>query len=228
MLFVKCQIFYSSALGIDSTPDWLEKEDLEKEFTKQDISLDNAFTLDTIIFFNKIKEYYKEKTAHLNKKTDSIEIKKYKKILKDDNQPVQVRFFKKKNQVFKLVNCYLDNPIKQDWNESGAFNTFPPYYDDELLKADDKNLDFFLKCVYNLKGEKVSTDTFPNKDYYIVVFWNQFFKKASNNLIKTVKEFKENNKNKDIGVLYINNQNYEIWSKIDNNQKNEIISNLNN
>ncbi|ESU23964.1 hypothetical protein FEDK69T_10220 [Flavobacterium enshiense DK69] len=222
-----CNLAKRSILGIDTSPEWLMGEELVKEFDKKKIPIENRFVLDTVSYRKSLIKYYSQelKTMDLSDANDSVYKSKLKKIVKDDSQPVQVRYFDSNyNQIFKVVNCYVDDPITMNWNVNNCFDAFPPKINIEDLNNDHKKLDFFLDHIYTIDGKKSTLETLPKADYYVIVFWNSFFKRPSRKLIKTLKEYENKHKGKSTYVMYVNNQNEQIWSKIDSTQKREILS----
>lgn len=76
--------------------------------------------------------------------------------LKDNLQPVQIRYFDSNGKpIFKLVNCYLENVFKMDWNFDKSFDVYPPSTNDIMLNFGNENLEFFLPMFKNLKGETI-------------------------------------------------------------------------
>ncbi|HSD15061.1 MAG TPA: hypothetical protein VLB74_10470, partial [Flavobacterium sp.] len=222
-----CNLVKQSILGIDTTPEWLKGKEIVKEFDKKKIPNENRFVLDTASYRKALIKYYSQelKTVDLSNAKDSVYKTKLKKIIKDDSQPVQVRYFDSDyNQIFKVVNCYVDDPITMNWNINNCFDVFPPKIDFEDLNNDHKKLNFFLDHIYTLEGKKSTVETLPKADYYVIVFWNSFFKRPSRKLIQTLKEYENKHKDKSTFIMYVNNQNAEIWSKIDLAQKREILS----
>lgn len=226
---ISCNLVKRSILGIDTSPDWLIGKEIVKEFDRKKIPSDNRFVLDTVSYR---KSLLKNLTLDLKKmdlsnSTDSLYKSKLKKIIKDDLQPVQVRYFDASyNQIFKIVNCYVDNPISMDWNVNNCFGVFPPKIDFEDLNNDHKNLNFFLEHIYTIDGKKLAPESLPKADYYVIVFWNSFFKRPSRKLIHTIKEYNAKHKDKNAFIMYVNNQNAQIWSKIDSTQKKEILNQI--
>ncbi|MEW5677404.1 hypothetical protein ABGT15_13920 [Flavobacterium enshiense] len=185
--------------------------------------------MDTASFRKSVlKNYAQElKKLDLSNSKDSVYKSKLKKIVKDDSQPVQVRYFDANyNQIFKLVNCYIDNPFTMSWNVNGCFKAFPPKIDIEDLNNDEKTLDFFLAHIYDIDGKRSSLKALPKADYYVIVFWNSFFKRPSRKLIRKIKDYSNKHKGKSIYTMYVNNQNAEIWSHVDSVQKREILNEI--
>ncbi|ESU29168.1 hypothetical protein FLJC2902T_12100 [Flavobacterium limnosediminis JC2902] len=224
-----CNLVKSSIVGIDTTPEWLMSKDIVKEFDKRKIPDGSRFVLDTASYKKSLRKNYISdiEKLDLSSSNDSLYKSKLKKIVKDDSQPVQVRYFDSDyNQIFKVVNCYIDDPIAMNWNINNCFDVFPPKINIEDLNDDHKKLNFFLDHINTVDGKKVTTETLPKADYYAIVFWNSFFKRPSRKLISTIKEYHNKHKDKSTFILYVNNQNAEIWSEIDSAQKREILSPL--
>lgn len=225
VLCTSCNVFYNTVVGIDTSPKWLTNKTLIKEFNKQQIPLQNRYVLDTSSYHNAILKNYNDivLTMDSSKNEDSIVKKNLYKVTKDDTQPVQVRYFDSDyNQIFKIVNCYIDNPLAIDWNVNNCFDVYPPRINIDDLNNDKKKLPFFIEHIYTVSNEKVVIEDLPKSDYYVLVFWNSFFRKPSKKLIKTIKKFENDNKIKNTYILYVNNQNAEIWSHIDKEQKSKL------
>jgi hypothetical protein len=201
-------------LGVDITPEWKKNNEIEKDFAKYEIPPSNQFVLDTAVFKkNMMAEFYKTVEKLRLTGIDSTLKHKLEKSVNDNLQPVQVRYFDSLGlPIFKLVNCYVDNPYKMDWNVDKAFANYPPSIASEVLNYDNRELVFFLPMLLRLNGEKVAFSDLPKKKYYAIIFWNDFFKRPSRKLIKLIQEIENNNK--DTFVFYVNNHNSEIYDLI--------------
>lgn len=224
-LLFSCRVAYRVILGVDSTPEFYTEEDLKKECKKFDIPLEQAWIMDTSTYYHEIKKYYKSIFEKIDKQ-DSIALKEIYRVAKDDSQPVQLRVFDREGvEIFKTVNCYLDPPIPMDWNSRGAFNQFPPKTEIESLNQHHLNYDFFLNAAHPI--DKTNTDNFGkvDPDYFVIVIWNTYMKRASRKLIKLIGE-KFSNLEQSIEFKYINNNNALIWQLANDEQKEKILKAL--
>lgn len=221
-----CKLAYRGLLGIDTTPSYKTERSLLIDAKRRKIP--QAFNLiaDTANFHNDKALLYKEMFAEMKKDStvDSLSVLKIKKVYKDDSQPVQFRLFKNTGEeIFKLVNCYVDPPIPMDWNVNNCFDQFPPQIDIESLNTHYINLDFFLAHASKPNGEKLKIQDLPKTDYFGIIIWNDYFIKPSRKLINTVKE---SVKNESITLIYINNHNANLWYLIDGKTKEAVKSEL--
>lgn len=219
-----CGLAAKVLFGIDATPNWLFKEDIVRYTEKQGIPMEYSFVMDTARYYNELQALYRDiytKTPALQ--TDSLAYEQFAKVLKDDSQPTQFRLFNKEGkELFKLVNCYVEQPIAMNWNVQGCLNTFPPQINSETLNQHYYDLDFLLSNIHRLEnGSSISRADLPQADYYAVIFWNSFFKKPSRKLIKTIRNYVAE-QDADIQLLYINNHNAEIWALADTAAKERI------
>ena len=214
-------------LGIDTSPEWKTDEQILRQAQKYDIPGEYNLILDTATYKKELKSIYKEvfqKTEITN--SDSSNYKNLKKALNDDLQPAQFRLFDQNGlETFKLVNCYLDPPIPINWNVDNCFDAFPPVTSYEILNIHNFDLDFLLSHSKYANQDILKYDELPKADYYAVILWNDFFKRPSKRLIKTVREYIESSE-KDIVLIYINNHNQMLWSVMDAESKADIKSDL--
>jgi len=153
---------------------------------------------------------------------DSSEFIKLKKAFKDDTQPVQFRLFDNKGtEIFKLVNCYVDPPIPMNWNVDGCFDTFPPKIAVQSLNVHNYGLDFLLSHSSLLDQRKMTLNQLPKANYYGVIIWNEFFRRPSRRLIKTVRKYIQESE-ESIVLIYINNQNAYLWAVMDSENKEKV------
>ncbi len=218
---------YRTLLGVDTSPDWVETQDINKQAKKYNIPAAYNFVLDTASFRNSIKTLYLKVADSLKlADTDSTKKHVFKKALNDDLQPTQFRLFTKNGQeIFKLVNCYIDPPIPMNWNIDGCFNVFPPKISYETLAIHRFDLNFLLTHVSGIDGQKITLANLPKADYYAVVFWNDFYKRPSRKLIKRVQKYVKN-QDENIALIYINNQNQVIWGAMNFEQKQSVFNYL--
>jgi hypothetical protein len=218
-----CNVAYRVLLGIDNTPEWLTDKELAKSAKKH--NMPEAFTLvmDTATFSRALKEVYIEAAEELKQNNgDSIALSNLKIALKDDQQPTQFRLFDASGkEVFKLVNCYIDPPIPLNWNVEGCFDAFPPQTNIASLNIHHLDLQFLLAHSNVLHAGKLGFNELPKADYYGVIVWNDFYKRPSKRLIKTIRKYTATT-DKTMVLLYINNQNQIIWPRLTAAQKAEV------
>jgi hypothetical protein len=218
-----CGLTYKVLLGVDTTPRWNTDQQILKQAKKYKIPFEYNFVLDTVTYSEELRKIYKNAFENLNiVDQDSSDYYNLKKALNDDQQPAQFRFYDKNGiEIFKLVNCYIDPPIPLNWNVEGCFDSFPPNTSIESLNIHNFHLDFLLSHSKLLNQKKLTFDELPNADYYGVIVWNQFYKRPSKRLIKTINKYVENT-DKSIVIIYINSQNYFLWSVMDSESKEKV------
>jgi hypothetical protein len=208
-------------LGVDTTPEWKSNQEVIEDFSEYDIPVKNRFVLDTAVYAAAVEaKVYEDIEVMQNDEIviDSAMVYKLESSLNDNLQPVQVRYFTKEGKpVFKLVNCYLDGILKIDWNYEGAFDSYPPATDDEMLNFANHDLDFFLPMLRTINGDRVQMKDLPVSDHYAIIFWNDYFKKPSRKLIKQIQEIEEDRS--DTFVLFVNNHNAEFYEMITEESK---------
>jgi len=222
-LLSSCSLLYRGLLGVDTSPQWFDKEDLTKSAKKYDIDSEFLLILDTASYTNSIKIEMRDTVAKLNTDTSIMSKNlryKAQKVANDDLQPVQVRLFTSDGQeTFKLVNCYVDPPIPMDWNVNQCFDSFPLHSDDIIQNTHTYDLPALLSHTTSSKGDAVGLSDLPNGEYYMVVMWNSFMIRPSKKLIKTVKEYLAANPDQDVTPIYINNHNAQVWGHADSSQR---------
>jgi hypothetical protein len=218
-----CGLVYKVLLGVDSTPEWKTDKEIAREAHKHKISPDNNLLLDTAIYYHQLNETYSKLFAELDfSEIDSSEYFNLQRAFKDDSQPVQFRLFNKDGQeIFKIVNCYVDPPIPMDWNVDGCFDKFPPQIDVESLNSHYFNLDFLLALSSSLSQKKIDISGLPLADYYGVILWNDFFQRPSRKLIKTVQKYIEDS-GQSVYLVYVNNHNAFLWQAMNAKTKEEV------
>lgn len=213
-----CKLAYRTLLGVDTSPGWMLKKEIIKNSNKLKIPTKRNLFLDTATFYNNLKAVYEEAFKELNQ-ADSIGLDFLKLAAKDDAQPVQFRLFTNSgNEIFKIVNCYVDPPIPMNWNIDGAFDTFPPKIDFPSLNTHFLDLDFFLKLAANADGKRLSLNDFKNVDYVGMVFWNDFMIRPSRKLIKLVRQ-KVVDWDASIELVFVNNHNAVLWQLANGEEK---------
>jgi hypothetical protein len=218
-----CNVAYRVLLGIDTTPEWQTDEELEKSAKKHKIPDAYNLVLDTATYARSLKVVYTEALEDVKENNgDSTALANLKTALKDDQQPTQFRLFDATGmEVFKLVNCYLDPPIPMNWNVGGCFDSFPPKTNIEALNTHVFDLNFLLAHAKFANQSKLAFSDLPKADFYGVIIWNDFYKRPSKRLIKTIQKYSKTT-DKTIVLLYINNQNQQIWPRLGAAQKAEV------
>ncbi|WP_296316784.1 hypothetical protein [Winogradskyella sp. UBA3174] len=215
-------------LGVDTTPEWQTNGEIEQAFKNYEIPEINRFVLDTAVYSkNVISKVYKtlDKLKSKEVAIDSVMKSNFEESTSDNLQPVQVRYFDSLGlPIFKLVNCYVDNPYKMDWNVDGAFDSYPPYIDNAVLNFKNQELSFFMPMLSKINGEKVTLAEVPKSEYYAIVFWNDFFKKPSKKLIDKIQAIENDREN--TFVFYVNNNNSEIYELIPEDERAVYFENL--
>lgn len=223
VLLSSCSLLYRGLLGVDTTPEWMDSSELKKAIKKRELTEDLVLILDTASYTKEIKktrftilEKLGEDTSITNKRLQY----KATKVANDDLQPAQVRLFTSQGtEIYKLVNCYIDQPIRSNWNVDNAFDSFPLYTADIVQNTHNYTLPFLLSHTTQLSEEKVKLADLPKSDYYLAVFWNSFTIRPSKKLITIVKEYIESHPEVTITPIYINNHNQQIWSQLDAAQR---------
>src|SRR5690554_6321416 len=113
-----CGLMYKVLLGVDSKPQWEPTEKVIVEAKKYNISREDFYYQDTVKYNKMVEDIYKDKLGKVSPTgKDALQYANIKKVRKDDLQPVQFRLFKKNGEeIFKMVNCYVDPPIPMNWN----------------------------------------------------------------------------------------------------------------
>ena len=134
---------------------------------------DSILVLDTASYFNELQFRYKNLLGEIDTATvGSSESELLKNAWKDDTQAVQFRLFDRTGvELFKMVGCYVDPPMKMDWNVDNCFDTFPPETKIESLNSHNFGLDFLLSNSSRVDGSKISLDELPQSKYYGVILW---------------------------------------------------------
>ena len=227
LLLSSCSLTYGVLLGIDTSPHWNTDKQLAKQAKAFDIPTEYNLVLDTTTYRRELKNLYTDTLNHISIiNLDSSDYKTLKKARNDDRQPTQFRLFNQDGQeIFKMVNCYVDPPIPMNWNVEGCFDTFPPKTSIESLNIHLFKLGFLLSHSAYLGKQKFDYASLPAADYYGVIIWNKFFHRPSRKLIKTAREYVEKS-GESIALIYINNQNQFVWSISDAEEKEKIKMDL--
>ena len=217
-----CSLAYKVLLGVDTTPKWNTDKQIVKQAKKYDIPDQYNLVLDTVTYAKDLKAIYKEAFQSLKiTNGDSNYYHNLKIARKDDQQPTQFRLFDQSGkEIFKIVNCYVDAP-PIDWNVEGCLDTFPPKTPFETLNIHKFDLDFLLTHSSYLNQTKLAFDALSKADYYGVIMWNEFMKRPSKRLIKTIRPYMDK-PGKSIVLIYINSQNQVLWSAMDSKEKQKV------
>lgn len=222
MLTVGCKLL----LGIDSTPKWQIDEEHRALAQKMEIPLEYYFILDTVSYNKGLKSLYNPILQQLKENTsDSAEYQNQKMTFKDDTQPVQFRLFDSKgDEIFKIVNCYVDKPIAADWNVEGCLDVFPPQINYQSLNTHNFNLDFLLSHTTRVgEQQKMTFNMLPKADYYGVIVWNRVYKKYAKKLIEDVRK-KVAKEDRSVVLLYVSNHNEILWQYMTVADKEKVMS----
>ncbi len=217
-----CRPMYRTLLGVDSTPKWIySNKELKKEERKMKVQGDFLFELDTTKYSDTILSIYKSNVSDFKSTfpEDTNGLKMIRKVANDDVQAVQFRLFDKKgDEIFKLVNCYIEIlPI--DWNYEKCLETFPPKTKNKQLNTHQFNLELILKSL----KQDITLSQLPKTNYYAVIFWNSFMIRPSKKLIAQLDNYYGLN-HPEVTYIYINNHNAQIWSHTTSEQKNMITN----
>lgn len=227
LLVSSCGLTYSVLFGIDTTPKWKTDEQITKQAKKYNIPSEFNLLLDTASFKRELKHIYSEANNVLKiNHPDSIRLANLKKARNDDLQPSQFRLFDQNGvEIFKLVNCYIDPPIPLNWNVNGCFDSFPPKTSIETLDIHMFPLEFLLSHTTDINHHKFDYTGLPEAEYYGVIMWNDYYRRPSRRLIKTVHEYLVK-ADKSLVMIYINNHNQFLWSVMDSKEKEEVKNSL--
>jgi hypothetical protein len=99
-------------------------------------------------------------------------------------------------------------------------NSQPP---DPLRRGrnDFRNANDLLAHSSYLDHHKLTFDELPKTDYYGIIMWNEFMKRPSKRLIKTVRQYLEK-PDTSIVLIYINSQNQVVWPSMDTESKEKV------
>ena len=222
-------------LGLNDQPNYMSDKAIIKSTKKRKIPMEQAFLLNNDGYFDEVRQRTHQKIETIEAEAVTEEyidqdwIKRVKNKGKDDMQPVQLRFFKGSEAIYKSVNCYVNpfaflNPFQAGWNVMNTLDEFPPkpiLFSKKEVEKDD-NLYFFMKHSTALNGNEFDWETMPLASYYAVVIWNDIAFKYSRKLIRQTKRYVRRHRDQNIHVFYINNHNAYIWMSLDEEQKEEI------
>lgn len=221
-LTVGCKLL----LGVDSSPNWLTDEDHRNLAQKLEIPVEYNLIMDTVSYYSELKTLYNSiYNQIMQSNQDSAEYENQKMSFKDDSQPVQFRLFDSKgDEIFKIVNCYVDKPIAADWNVEGCLDVFPPQINYQSLNTHNFNLDFLLSHTTRVgEQQKMTFNMLPKADYYGVIVWNRVYKKYAKKLIEDVRK-KVAKEDRSVVLLYVSNHNEILWQYMTVADKEKVMS----
>lgn len=226
LMTTSCKVAYRVLLGIDSKPNFVTDQQIDRKAKRYGVPKENLFTLDPAMFGDSIVTIRNRKIDELEQ-IDSISITRLNKNAKNDAQPVQLRYFNSKGEpIFKMVNCYVDPPIPMKWNVQGSLDEFPPAPIDELKDDIDYNLAFFLPLITNRDGNKITTDSLPEAAFYAVVFWNSFFIRPSKKLIRQIRRYDRKKGEGKTHFIFVNNHNAHLFNYISDEDKKKVLEEM--
>jgi hypothetical protein len=188
LIIVSVLVCFSSCMALYGIkkPRALDKEDLQRHAIRLGIPMENLYILDT----GRIKKFY----AGM-KLSDP---RTHNEIL----QPLQVRTYTAsgENPVF-LVNCNVgEYPLQ--WNRFGAFDIFPLQQGSFRRPARTisaaETFSFLIPV-----GKGTATPDLSANEETIIVFFAAFMGKHSNQLVKTVQDYRARFPEKKIGVYWV-------------------------
>lgn len=231
LLFSGCKLMYRTLLGVNTQPDLMSYEELDKKSKRYGVDQESNYYLEVEDgYYDAVKELYLTKLETLDTIKDSLEIERLKQTIKNDRQPVQLRYFDAEGEAtFKMVNCYVDPPIPMNWNVEGSLDQFPPKTPDipSLKMNVNQPIDFFLPHIKNKEGKPLTKEQLPAADYYVILFWNSFFIRPSKKLIKQVKLYHKKHKAENVHAIYVNNHNAHLWGYLNEEQKEMVKEQMN-
>jgi|SRR5690554_1502005 len=224
-----CSLVYKVLLGVDTKPNWSTDKHITSQAKKYKIPEEFNLIQDTVGYYEELKVIYQSKFDEVEIiDGDSTDYFKLHRIYNDDFQPVQFRLFDNEGtEIFKMVNCYVDPPIPMNWNVGGCFDNFPAKTNIESLNTHFFGLEVLLENASFLNSTKLTMEELPNSDYYGVIIWNDFFKRPSKKLIKTVQKYVQKRIEK-VTLIYIYNHNSYLWYSIDSDTRMKVKEASNN
>ena len=221
ILLSSCKVAYRTLLGVDTTPEWKSETALEQDFDRWSVASEQRFLMDTAGYTDRVVADAKMEFDQLppEQQRDSVFEKKFRKVVNDNLQPVQIRYFDHRGKpVFKMVNCYLDG-LRLDWNAQGAFDELPPRAPDSLLLRGNRPLDYFLPHLSRPNGKKLTLGDLPTADYYVLFFFNDILIKPSRKARRALQSLHTAHPESEVFVLYVNNHNEQIWGALSEEQR---------
>lgn len=222
-LITGCRLAYKAVFGVSTKYKWQTEKDFSKQVQKYELSSEHNLVMDTVAYFNGLREIYSKKFKALNvSPEDSSAFFKLKKISSDDTQATQFRLFDKEGaEVFKLVNCYIEPPIPVSWNVDSCFDKYPPTINHERAIFHYFDLNFLLSVSSTPDHKKLQLKDLPESDYYGVVFWNNYYQKPSRKLIESAKAYAAD-PDHSIHLIFMSNHNAFLWEIVDADTREEI------
>lgn len=152
---------------------------------------------DTSIYCNKSTKLYYASLLQNNPDLKSL--------AKDHMQPLQALYFNHEGEMVSWhINCLAGGPLGAiNWNKNHVMDVFPP-----LTAAHPDTLIRFADIYAMLRP--LSAEIFPDTadyDYLSVVYWNQFMKRGSRKLVRTVKRNLRLATGLRIKMIWVNNDN---------------------
>ena len=153
------------------------------------------------------------------------DLESWKAEIKDQLQPVQVHYFDKNGKaIYWMINCYVD-PVfpKMNWNCEQSLDVFPPRPFSPLNDKFYHDLDFFLPHLRDTANQAPSFNDLPASDYYVLILWNDIFKRPSSSLIHTIQKYNKKQKDVKIHTLYASNHNEYLWTIMDSTNRARVM-----
>jgi hypothetical protein len=126
-------------------------------------------------------------------------------LAKNHLQPLQALYFDKNgNMISWHINCLAGGPMGAiRWNKNRLMNVFPPL----TAALPDTNIKFssFYEMLRPISS--YSSFDFYEYDYFVVVYWNDFMKRGSRKLIRTIRRNLSLAEGKRVKVFWVNNDN---------------------
>lgn len=183
-----CSTVFKSVYGLKD-PKPLNKSELIKQADKLDIPESDLYELD--------KSYLKFIYSKNDLDDDDI---KYR------TQPLQVMYYDKTGKLLSHhVNCLATGFPKLNWNVDNNFEYFVPESQAPLNQSlPSKQLIKYFKPLNHNNDLNIQ-----DYHYLVIIFYNDFMRKQSKHLIKSVKDnLKLNETNESVKVIYVNNDNF--------------------
>jgi hypothetical protein len=134
----------------------------------------------------------------------SLDTINYKAQIKNHYQPLQVLYYGRDGWLQSFhVNCYVSGFPNLQWNRDGAFDSFLPGQQAPV----DSILPLHTHLTYLLPLSQTVRVAKDNYDHVIVVYWNRFMGRQSEQLIKLVQNNATKAGEKKVKIIYVNNDN---------------------
>lgn len=226
-----CSFLLGTTLGINYLANVQDVEKLEKQAKRKRIADHQVFYLSSYDYFPSLRAIESQQLQLLTDiEYPELEHDRQKKRIKqrfrDLHQPVQIHLFDQSGRpMFKMLNCHLDPVIPMRWNRFGSFDEFAPSplnirgFDIELYDS----LQFFVPFFRNSEGHHVNFDDLPSADYYVMVFWNNFYKRPSRKLLRKLRKTFMKLKDENIAFLFVSNHNAVVWNQFREQSRQKFI-----